>query len=248
MIPVASLVLGTVKQGLPAYGYGSTSRPTAQESLAVITAAKRARIKLFDTALGYGDAMALLAHAEVPRNRWIVKSRLPLRISQPWLYHAWLIHNPTLAEIAWDRAIPPRCGVSVYTVDETVAGTRFAPPVQAPASCLNPPVSVDFARAPFLQGVLIRDPASAPAGLQRAVRAFQALADDAGVSRVALALHSAHRRADGFLVFGVSSVAQLDTVLEAADQTVPADLIDAARDLATTVDATAALPSLWSRS
>ena len=245
MIPRAGLVLGTAKFGMPWYGYGSTSRPTAHESIAILRHAWRQGIGLFDTALGYGDAAALLAHAGIPTFCQVMKARAPLSVPKPGRWEAALVHNPTLDELIHT---PAAYGVSVYTVTQVLEAQRLGiTPIQAPASCLNPPVSVDFARAPFLQGVLLRDPAAAPAGLQRAVRAFQKLADDSDFSRVALALHGAHRRDDGYLVFGVSSVAQLDAVLEAADQTVPADLIGAARDLATTVDATAALPSLWSR-
>ncbi len=244
MIPRDRLVLGTAKFGLPWYGYGSTSRPTAHDALAILRHAWEADVCHYDTALGYSDAMALLGAADIPLSTWIVKARLPLRVRDGWQHEAALVHNPSIVEM---RHLRHATGVSVYTVAEVAEARRLGhAPIQAPASCLNPPVEVEYARAPFLQGVVLREPGRAPAALQTAVAAFQRLADAAGVSRVALALHAAWRREDGFLVFGVSSVAQLDAVLAAAEQDVPAEVVRDARALGRTVDATAALPSLWS--
>lgn len=248
MIPRDRLVLGTAKLGLPGYGYNSTSRPNAAESIAILRHAWRNGVTMFDTALGYGDALFLLAEAGIPnRGRVMCKCRLPLT---PTVLHnanemSWLIHNPTEAEMM-AGLIPAQHGVSVYTVAEVTAARCLGiAPIQAPASCLNPAVEVEYGRAPFLQGVLLRNPNLAPPGLARAVFDFQQLCEDAGVGFKTLALHAAYGER---IVFGVSSVEQLDQVLASCDNpTPPADLIAAARALASTVDATAALPSLWSK-
>ena len=240
MIPIDRLVLGTAKFGLNFYGYNSTSRPTAQESIAVLRYAWRRGVREFDCALGYGDAFALLDTAGIPSSAIVMKCRLPLRppINVRDDYR-WLIHNPTVAEME-TGLIPATCGVSVYTVAEVETARRLGiRPIQAPASCLNPAVDVEYGRAPFLQGVLLRHALSAPALLRNVVDAFQTSA----VSFVALALHAAYGER---IVFGVSSIRQLDDVLAACQQDVPEDLIARARALASTVDATAALPSLWS--
>jgi aryl-alcohol dehydrogenase-like predicted oxidoreductase len=256
MIPRDRLVLGTAKLGLPGYGYNSPSRPTAHEAIAIIRHAWRNGIKLFDTALGYGDATELLSQVDLDRTRgwvepsmWIIKARLPLRVRKPFRYQHVLIHNPTVEDMRGLRQYGERAwplGASVYTPEEVAEAKRldFAP-IQAPASCLNPAVEVEYGRAPFLQGVLLRNPNLAPPGLARAVFDFQQLCEDAGVGFKTLALHAAYGER---IVFGVSSVEQLDQVLASCDNpTPPADLIAAARALASTVDATAALPSLWSK-
>jgi hypothetical protein len=245
MISLDRLVLGTCKMGLPQYGYNSTSRPSAAESIAILRHAWRRGVRAYDTALGYGDALALLAYAGIPEPYITSKCRLPL-LPPGWGQggRSWLIHNPT--EIEMSRGlIPATCGVSVYTVAEVEAARRLGiTPIQAPASCLNPAVDVEYGRAPFLQGVLLRRPSLAPPGLRDAVEVFQEIASRARLSPVVLALHAAYGER---LVVGVSSLAQLDAVLDACRQPAPpGEVIAAARALAATVDATAALPSLWS--
>ena len=248
MIPRERLVLGTCKFGLPSYGYNSTTRPTAQESIAILRHAWRKGITMFDTALGYGDALFLLTEAGIPnRGRVMCKCRLPI---VPTVLHnanemSWLIHNPTVAEMM-AGLIPAQHGVSVYTVEEVTAARCLGiAPIQAPASCLNPAVEVEYGRAPFLQGVLLRDPKLAPPALRDAVEVFQELAMLSHIRSLALALHAAYGER---IVFGVSSIQQLDEVLAACDSPAPPeDLIARARALASTVDATAALPSLWSK-
>lgn len=236
MIPIDRLVLGTVKWGFPSYGYGSTSRPTSYDSITMIKAARAAGIHRFDTALGYGDALALLEYAGVPEHEILVKARLPLPVRD-------MVHNPTLSELA--RMSLSTRGVSVYTLAEVAEARRLGiGPIQAPASCLNPAVDVDYGRAPFLQGILLRSPERAPAALRGAVASFQALADELCLSPVALALQAAYGQR---IVVGVSSLSQLTALITACGMTVPERAIQAARALSQTVDATAALPSLWSK-
>ena len=240
MIPRDRLVLGTAKAGMPWYGYNSTSRPTAAESIAILRHAWRKGIQTFDTALGYGDAMHLINAAGIGRCNVITKARLPLHFDAGD-YLGLLVHNPTVAEMA---DLPVDSGVSVYTVEEVAAARRLGiAPIQAPASCLNPPVDVEYGRAPFLQGVLLREPDLAPPALRKAVEMFQALAMINCLTPLELALHSAYGER---IVFGVSSIMQLELVLLACEQTVPEKVIAKARELASSVDATAALPSLWS--
>lgn len=248
MIPLDRLVLGTVKFGRPEYGYNSTSRPSAAESIALLRHAWRKGVRAYDVALGYGDAIYLLAEAGVPFKHYVMnKCRLPLTTT---VLHntndfAWLVHNPSSSEMAEGR-IPAQMGVSVYTVEEVATARRLGiAPIQAPASCLNPAVDVEYGRAPFLQGVLLRDPKLAPSALRDAAEVFQELAMRSHIRSLALALHAAYGER---IVFGVSSIQQLDEVLAACDSpTPPEDLITQARALASTVDATAALPSLWSK-
>lgn len=246
MIPRERLVLGTVKLGLPAYGYNSTSRPTAQESIAIIRHAWRKGIRLFDTALGYADALVLLRESGVPAENIICKCRPPLTpmvLERAWDMR-WLIHNPTIEQLA-DVMIG--CGVSVYTVAEVEAAQRLnIHPIQAPASCLNPdPGPIEYGRAPFLQGVLLRNPNLAPKGLERAVFDFQQICEDCQIGFKTLALHAAYGER---IVFGVSSIEQLDQVLASCDKPdPPKEVIDMARSLSQSIDATAALPSLWSK-
>lgn len=234
MIPLDRIVLGSAVFGMPWYGYGSTSHPTAEESIAIIKAARRAGICRFDTALGYGDALALLEYAGVPQKEIIVKARLPLPSRD-------MVHNPTLDELA---GLSRGFGVSVYTVAEVLEAKRLGlRPIQAPASCLNAPVNVEYGRAPFLQGILLRAPERAPEGLRHVVADFQALARRLGVSSTALALASAY---GDRIVVGISSESQLDELLQACMVEVSPGMILTARIFGQTTDATAALPSLWS--
>ena len=242
MIPVSRLVLGTAVFGLPWYGYGSTSRPTVADSLAIVRHASRRGIQVFDTAQGYGDAGALLYTAGIPPSQIITKARLGV-ICHAHDFRAMLIHNPLIEDLS---RVPLGCGVSVYTSDEVTEAQRLGiAPIQAPASCLNRPVCVDYARAPFLQGVLLRSPGRAPDALREVVALFQQIARDANLSAVTLALHAAADRG-GHVVFGVSSVWQLDAVLEAAAESPSRHAVDRAQALHPLVDANAALPSLWS--
>ena len=151
MIPRDRLVLGTAKLGLVWYGYNSTSRPTAAESIALLRHAWRKGIRAYDVALGYGDAVYLLAASGIPSDATICKCRLPLTpASISSNIPAWLIHNPQVSELL---DVPCNCGVSVYTVAEVAEARRLGiKPIQAPASCLNPAVDVEYGRAPFLQG------------------------------------------------------------------------------------------------
>ena len=233
MIDRERLVLGTAKFGMPWYGYGSTSRPSADESIAIILAARHAGIHSFDTAFGYGDAVELLEYAGIPRCEMIIKARQPIPAPD-------MVHNPTLEDLA---TIQSWRGVSVYTVEEVAEAHQLGiAPIQAPASCLNRSVDVEYGRAPFLQGTLLRHADRAPVALRSAIFAFQQLAMRANVSRVALALASAY---GDRIVFGVSRLDQLTEVLGACWAEVPQEAIDEARSLSSRIDATAALPSLW---
>ena len=247
MIPLDRLVLGTVKFGLGRYGYGSTSCPSAAESIAILRHAWRRGVRAYDTALGYGDAFYLLAEAGIPGRYIVSKCRLPLAPTVMANSHdrSWLIHNPTAAEML-AGLIPAQHGVSVYTIEEIATAYRLnIAPIQAPASCLNPdPGPVTFGRAPFLQGVLLRPAYLAPEPLREAVSAFQLLCLGKPFTPLELALHAAYGER---IVFGVSSIGQLEDVLLAAERDVSPLAIAEARELAATVDATAALPSLWSK-
>ena len=248
MIPLNRLVLGTVKFGLNFYGYGSQSRPTAAESVAILRRARRLGIERFDTAYGYGDAVALLQAAEIPREAIICKCRLPL-VPSGESPATFLIHNPTLAEF---DEVPYGCGVSVYTVEEVAEARRLGiAPIQAPGSCLNKdPGPVAYSRAPFLQGVLLRSVGQAPMALMDVVRSFWELARAHNVSPAALALHAAYSEwpdaPSAWIVFGVSSVRQLEENVEAAGHAVPDAAIFSARALGAFVNVNAVLPSLWS--
>ncbi len=92
-----------------------------------------------------------------------------------------------------------------------------------------------FARGPFLQGLLLRQPDALPAHMQHTkayLEAFIAVAHKFGLSQLQAALLFAlHAQPQVRVVFGVKTLAQLQEIIAAAQTPLPEGFIDTVRAL-----------------
>jgi aryl-alcohol dehydrogenase-like predicted oxidoreductase len=225
---VNRLVLGTVRFGLPSYGYGA-HRTTPTESLAIVQRAWELGIRRADTALAYGDAWLYLVESDLP---WTVTTKLKTVFhgipanAQDRVHVLW--HNPTADELA---TLPMLAGASVYTVAEADAAVEYgACLIQVPYCAVNQAhgphmqrwrdegVTV-YARAPWVQGLLclpwpdaFRRVSDTDTGMmwRTPIGVFADTCQRFGADPIAAALWFALDSPADYIVFGCDAVAQLE--------------------------------------
>ena len=216
MTNLSRLCLGTAALGM-AYPPGSRSRrPTHAESAEMLRYAWDAGIRDYDTARAYGDAEELCC-ACLSRQASIVTKIAPELALQALMnprISTWLIHNPRREYLTQKVARMAYRGASVYTPAEARAAIRAGLKIiQIPYHILNQShakagvfeaakaagVTV-YARQPFARGEALR-------------QGFTA----ADCLRFALASPA------DYVVFGVTTLAQLEQDIAIAAAPFPAD-------------------------
>ena len=166
---------------------------------------------------------------------------------------------------AKDAGLVKHFGVSIYEVADALHALDIGMSyIQVPYNVLDQRLSTTdffsrakaqgatvFARSPFLQGLLVMEPAHIPERLSHArpyVEQFQAIASKAGLTPAAAALRFSLARSKAErIVFGVETLAQLKenvaAVIAAEDESWMADIEHSFR----AAEATIVNPSLWSK-
>ncbi len=258
------MVLGTVELGME-YGIDGQARPAKDEAFAILDAALAAGIDTFDTASAYGNAEELLGEWITARNcadkvKIISKGSGRADIEQSLkrlglkALDGYLLHNAqgSFAELqeAKRAGLVKHVGASVYQPEEVRGEFEY---VQVPYNALDRRFekvqdAVVFARSPFLQGLLLMNPADVPPHLLHArpyVEAFQKIAQQFGLSPLQAALLFAlHAHPTNVVVFGVKTLPQLHEIIAAARTLLPNGYLDAVRALPVPPD-TVVNPTLW---
>jgi aryl-alcohol dehydrogenase-like predicted oxidoreductase len=261
---ITKLVLGTVELGMD-YGIDGAPRPTHQEAFDILDAAYAAGITTFDTAATYGGAEELLgewmARRELHGEVQIVSKgltqadvRRSLERLQADRLSAYLLHstsNGSFADLeeAQRAGLVAHIGASVYEPEEVRPEFEY---VQAPYNIFDRRFheltgATFFARSPFLQGLLLMDPARLPAHLtaaQEPLDQFIHIAHAHHLSPLTAALLFALASPAAYVVFGVKTRAELEEILHAAATPVPEGFIKEVEQMPA-VDRTISNPSRW---
>jgi aryl-alcohol dehydrogenase-like predicted oxidoreductase len=233
MSNIGRLVLGSACLGLSDYPPGRrTPRPTYAESGAIIRAALAAGITRFDTGLAYGDAEAIVLKWTRGCGVTVTSKCAPELIDIYTDEFApfggpVLLHNPTVAQLQNPSMTSLAEGASVYTISEAVAAIRAGlKHLQVPYHALdqrhvmtfeaawNAGVTV-YARQPWARGMLVRH---TPGVSNR----FWAVCQRHMLNPVEAALRFSLESPAPFIVFGVSSLAQLEQAIAIASTDPPA--------------------------
>ncbi len=258
------MVLGTVELGME-YGIDGQARPAQGEAFAILDAALAAGIDTFDTASAYGNAEEILGEWIKTRNcadrvKIISKGSGRADIGQSLkrlglkAVDGYLLHNSkgSFAELqeAKRNGLAKHIGASVYKPEEVRSEFEY---VQVPYNALDRRFekaqdTVVFVRSPFLQGLLLMNPADVPPHLASArpyVEAFQKIARQFGLSPLQAALlFVLHAHPTNLVVFGVKTLQQLSEIIEAAHTPLPNGYLVAVRALPVPPD-TVTNPTLW---
>ncbi len=165
-----------------------------------------------------------------------------------------------------EKGYTRKVGVSIYEPEEAFACLKspFVDFMQAPYSIFDHRMklsgvlkaiennSCDFhTRSAFIQGLIMMDEDQAPDFLSEAkpiIKRITKLCDDAGISRVQLALQYVKReKAISHLVFGVDSLEQLKDNIRLFEEELPVELLDQVGTEFDNLKADIVMPSLWKR-
>jgi aryl-alcohol dehydrogenase-like predicted oxidoreductase len=238
------LALGTAQFGL-AYGLNNQAgQPSSTAVAGVLAAAQAASLTLLDTAAAYGNSEARLGELAGKNPAFGLITKLPAgppaQVLYGVMFHAF---KPLQDEPAAWQALQAaraagqvaRIGVSLYHPHEAewlLAEGWDIDLVQVPYNVLDQRFAAVLprlaahgvevhVRSAFLQGLLLREPATLPdffRPLAPKLTRLRALAAEAGVPLpAALLLFAAYAPGVARAVIGVDSVANLDENLAAAD-------------------------------